>query len=94
LKPGGEIAVWLYSGYNQWYRFSDIYRKGTHRMSTRTLHAVLSVAVPLLYCSDRVFRRIPVIGSPLAGFIHNLFPVNRNENPEMRAAQYFRLVFP
>jgi SAM-dependent methyltransferase len=32
LKPGGGIAIWLYSGYNKWYRFSDIYRKVTHRM--------------------------------------------------------------
>src|SRR3984893_14551378 len=26
LKPGGLLVVWLYSGYNKWYRFSDFWR--------------------------------------------------------------------
>src|SRR5437667_5486909 len=38
LRPGGSLAVWLYSGYNKWYRFSDLYRKITHRMSPTLLH--------------------------------------------------------
>jgi SAM-dependent methyltransferase len=89
LKPGGKIAVWLYSGYNKWYRFSDFYRKFTHRMSARTLHAILRVAVPFLYWTDRGLRKIPVIGRALAGLIHHVFPVNRNPNPEMRILDTF-----
>jgi SAM-dependent methyltransferase len=27
LKPGGLLVVWLYSGYNKWYRFSDFWRR-------------------------------------------------------------------
>ncbi len=49
LKPGGIIAVWLYSGYNKWYRFSDQYRKITHRMSARSLHRFFRLAVPFFY---------------------------------------------
>src|SRR5207237_8851005 len=26
LKPGGKIAIWLYSVYNRWYRLSAWYR--------------------------------------------------------------------
>ena len=33
LKPGGRIAIWLYSAYNPWYRMSDVYRKWTRRMT-------------------------------------------------------------
>jgi SAM-dependent methyltransferase len=89
LKPGGKIAVWLYSGYNRWYRFSDLYRKFTHRMSGRSLHAILRVAVPSLYWTDRTLCVIPVFGRPLAGLIHHVFPINRNSNPEMRMLNTF-----
>ena len=89
LKPGGKIAIWLYSGYNKWYRFSDFYRKFTHRMSARSLHTILRVAVPFFYWTDRGLRKIPVIGRTLAGLIHHVFPVNRNPNPEMRILDTF-----
>jgi SAM-dependent methyltransferase len=84
LKPGGNLAVWLYSGYNNWYRFSDLYRKITHQMPVRTLHAFLKVAVPFFYWLDRGLRRIPVLGAPVAGAVNHVFPVNRNPNPEIR----------
>ena len=89
LKPGGGIAIWLYSGYNKWYRFSDIYRKFTHRMSAPVLLAVLRVAVPLFYWLDRGLRAIPLAGRPLAGLIHHVFPVNRHPNAEMRVLDTF-----
>ena len=84
LKPGGMLAVWLYSGYNKWYRFSDQYRKLTHRMSPRALHRFFSFAVPVLYWLDRGLRVIPVAGRPLAGLVHHVFPVNRHPDPEVR----------
>jgi 2-polyprenyl-3-methyl-5-hydroxy-6-metoxy-1,4-benzoquinol methylase len=84
LKPGGTLAVWLYSGYNKWYRFSDQYRKITHRMSPRTLHAFFRVAVPLFYWLDRGLRVVPVVGKPVAGVVHLVFPVNRQPDPEAR----------
>lgn len=84
LKPGGTLAVWLYSGYNKWYRFSDQYRKVTHRISPGVLHGFFRVAVPLLYWLDRGLRMVPIVGKPVAGVIHHIFPVNRHPDPEVR----------
>jgi SAM-dependent methyltransferase len=84
LKPGGTLSVWLYSGYNKWYRFSDQYRKITHRISPRALHSFFRVAVPVFYWLDRGLRKVPVVGKPLAGAVHHVFPVNRHPDPEVR----------
>jgi len=84
LKPGGTLAVWLYSAYNRWYRFSDQYRKITHRMSPRALHRFFSVAVPFFYWLDRGLRVLPVVGGPMAEVVHHVFPVNFHRNPEIR----------
>lgn len=84
LKPGGTLAIWLYSGYNKWYRFSDQYRKITHRVPIRTLHSLFRIAVPALYWLDRGLRIVPVLGTPAAGVVNHLFPVSRVRNPEVR----------
>jgi len=84
VKPGGTLAVWLYSGYNKWYRFSDQYRKVTHRLSPRLLHGFFRVAVPFFYWLDCGLRLVPILGKPAAGLIHHVFPVNRHRDPEMR----------
>ena len=84
LKPGGNIAVWLYSSYNNWYRFSDQYRKITHRIPMSVLHNFFRVAVPVLYWLDRGLRVIPIVGRPIAGLIHHLFPVSLLRNPQVR----------
>jgi SAM-dependent methyltransferase len=89
LKPGGNLAVWLYSGYNKWYRFSDYYRRATRRMPPRLLHGILRVVVPILNGVDTGLRWIPVIGKPLAGAVHHVFPVNRNPLREMRVLDTF-----
>ena len=84
LKPGGVLAVWLYSGYNRWYRFSDLYRKVTTRLSPRTLHAFLRVTVPVINTVDAGIRAIPLLGRPVSGVVRHLFPVNRNKQPGWR----------
>lgn len=84
LKPGGTLAVWLYSGYNKWYRFSDEWRKITHRMSPQTLHRFFRVAVPFFYWLDRGLRAVPIVGKPVAGAVHHVFPVNRQSEAEAR----------
>jgi len=84
LKPGGTIAIWLYSGYNKWYRFSDQYRKLTHRMSPRTLHRVFRVAVPFFYWLERGVSFVPLLGKPAAGLVRHVFPVNRQPDAEAR----------
>lgn len=84
LKPGGTLAVWLYSGYNKWYRFSDQWRKITHRMSPQALHSFFRVAVPFFYWLDRGLREVPIVGKPVAGAVHHVFPVNRQSDAEAR----------
>jgi len=89
LKPGGTIAVWLYSGYNKWYRFSDFYRKFTRKMPPRLLHSMLRTVVPFFYWLDRGLRAIPLIGRPMAGLVHYVFPVNLNPDPQLRLLDTF-----
>lgn len=89
LKPGGKLAVWLYSGYNKWYRFSDLYRKVTTRMSPTTLHSVLRVAVPVINGVDAGVRIIPLVGKPISGVLRYVLPVNRNPKHSFRVLDTF-----
>ena len=89
LKPGGLLVVWLYSGYNKWYRFSDFWRRYTHKMKPKTLHGILKVAVPFFYNLQQGLKRVPLIGRPAAGLVHHVFPVNRQKDPEARMLDTF-----
>jgi 2-polyprenyl-3-methyl-5-hydroxy-6-metoxy-1,4-benzoquinol methylase len=89
LKPDGILAVWLYSGYNKWYRFSDFWRRYTHQMKPETLHRILRVAVPVVYHLQRGLRRVPLVGRPAGGALHHIFPVNQQEDPEARMLDTF-----
>jgi 2-polyprenyl-3-methyl-5-hydroxy-6-metoxy-1,4-benzoquinol methylase len=89
LKPGGLLVVWLYSGYNKWYRFSDFWRGYTHKMKPENLHRILKVAVPFFYNLHQGLKRVPLVGRPLAGAIHHVFPVNRQKEPEARMLDTF-----
>jgi SAM-dependent methyltransferase len=89
LKPGGLLVVWLYSGYNKWYRFSDFWRRYTHKMKPERLHGILKFAVPFFYNLNQGLKRVPLIGPPIAGAIHHVFPVNRQKDPEARMLDTF-----
>jgi len=89
LKPGGVLAVWLYSAYNRWYKFSDIYRRYTSRMPAARLHRMLSVAVPTVNAVDATLRVVPGIGKPLSGLVRYLFPVNHDAKREWRVLDTF-----
>lgn len=89
LKPGGLLVVWLYSGYNKWYRFSDFWRRYTHQMKPETLHGILKVAVPFFYNLNQGLQRVPLLGRPAAGIVHHVFPVNRQKDPEARMLDTF-----
>jgi 2-polyprenyl-3-methyl-5-hydroxy-6-metoxy-1,4-benzoquinol methylase len=89
LKPGGTLAVWLYSGYNKWYRFSDFWRRYTSQMRPQTLHGILKVAVPVFYNTQQVLKKVPLVGPPAAGLVHHVFPVNRQKDPEARLLDTF-----
>jgi len=84
LKPGGRIGIWLYSAYNGWYRFSDQYRKITHRIPIQHLHSFLRVAVPSSYWTQRGLRRFPIVGKPLASVVNQVFPISPMPNPQLR----------
>jgi 2-polyprenyl-3-methyl-5-hydroxy-6-metoxy-1,4-benzoquinol methylase len=89
LKPGGVLAVWLYSGYNKWYRCSDFWRSYTHKMKPETLHRALKVAVPLFYHLGRGLRRVPFVGRGISEAVQHVFPVNRQKDPELRMLDTF-----
>lgn len=88
LKAGGSIAIWLYSSYNNWYRFSDLYRKVTHRLPVRWLHALCYAAVPLYYI-HRGLRLIPVVGRPLSGLLRYVLPTSLDPDPARRILDTF-----
>jgi 2-polyprenyl-3-methyl-5-hydroxy-6-metoxy-1,4-benzoquinol methylase len=89
LKPGGLLIVWLYSGYNKWYRFSDFWRQYTSKMKPETLHGILKFAVPFFYNVEMGLRKIPLVGKPTAGILHHVFPVNRQKTAEQRMLDTF-----
>jgi len=89
LRPGGTLAIWLYSAYKPWYRFSDFYRRFTHRMQPKTLHRWLGVVVPLVNGIDGALRLVPGVGRPLSGLLRYVLPVNRNPNKQWRVLDTF-----
>lgn len=83
LKPGGGIAIWLYSGYHKWYRMSDLYRKVTRRMSPKTLHRLAHIAIPM-YSVHQFLRSMPLVGKPISGMVKYLLPMSCNPDPRWR----------
>ena len=88
LKPGGTVAIWLYSAYMRWYRMSDIYRRFTTKMSPKSLHR-LCVATDPLYYVHRGLRWIPGIGAFLSGILAYIVPMNMNPSREWRLLDTF-----
>lgn len=88
LKPEGTIAIWLYSGYNKWYRMSDIYRHATSRMSPRLLLGLCQIARPM-YHVHRALARVPVVGRPISGALRFLLPTNQATDPTRRVLNTF-----
>ena len=74
LKPGGRIAIWLYSRYNAWYKMSDIYRKVTRRLPPRVLYALCYGVVPL-YGIHRVLKKITLVGRPASSALAYMIPM-------------------
>jgi SAM-dependent methyltransferase len=83
LKPGGRIAIWLYSGYNKWYRMSDVYRRVTRKMSPKTVYRLAHIAVPM-YDLHQFLRAIPLVGKPISGAMKYALPMSFNPDPRWR----------
>ena len=88
LKPGGSIAIWLYSGYNAWYRMSDLYRKVTRRLPPRVLHAACYGVVPL-YAVHQALKKIPAIGKSVSGGLAYALPMSFHPRREWRILDTF-----
>ena len=88
LKPGGRLAVWLYSSYNPWYRMSDIYRKVTRRLPQKLLYKLCYGVIPL-YGVHQVLRKIPLVGRPASAVIAWVVPMSFNKDPEWRVLDTF-----
>jgi len=88
LKPGGRIAIWLYSSYNHWYKMSDVYRKVTRRMPPRLLHKLCYGVIPL-YGVHRVLKAIPLVGRPASGALAYVIPMAHNPDPKWRVLDTF-----
>jgi SAM-dependent methyltransferase len=88
LKPGGRLAVWLYSSYNRWYRMSDVYRKLTRRMPPKLLYGLCYGTIPL-YGVHWVLRKIPFLGRPASGFVAWLVPMSFDKDSEWRVLDTF-----
>ncbi len=93
LKPGGLLVVWLYSGYNKWYRFSDFWRQYTHKMKPETLHGVLKVAVPFFYNLNQGLKKVPTRRASGRGCDSSRVPGQPSEESRSAHARYLRLVF-
>ena len=88
LKPGGRIAIWLYSAYNPWYRMSDVYRRVTRRMRPQTLHKLCRMVIPL-YWIHQALRKIPLVGKPVAAALAWLIPMSFHKDVTWRLLDTF-----
>jgi len=81
LKPGGKIAVWVYSTeMRSWCWTSDIYRHLTTRLPKRVLYALCHVAIPWYH-----LRNLPVVGI----YTGVLLPVSTHPSREWRVLNTF-----
>ena len=88
LKPGGRVAIWLYSGYNRWYRMSDVYRKVTRRLPPRVLHKLCYVVVPL-HGVHQLLKKVPLVGRPASSALAYALPMAHHSDPEWRILDTF-----
>lgn len=71
LRPGGEIAIWVYDAYHV-YRVSDFLRRIARRLPRRLLYALCWVAVPLYWLA------------PLRGLFFHLFRLSMHPDARTR----------
>jgi len=81
LKPGGRIAIWVYSTtMRTWSMTSDLYRHVTTRLPKRVLYAMCHVAIPWYHVN-----RVPGIGR----YAWRLLPTSIHQDPEWRVLDTF-----
>lgn len=86
LKPGGRVAIWLYSTRMcRWCWTSDFYRIFTTRLSKKTLHNVSRVAGPMY----RLRKWLELRSRRLSSFVFLLLPTSTHDNAEWRVLDTF-----
>jgi SAM-dependent methyltransferase len=80
LKPGGTIAIYVYSRHGTSWRVSDLYRRLTSHLPHRLLYALCYLAVPLYH-----LERIPLLGPPL----QLIMPISMNPGWRWRVLDTF-----
>ena len=75
LKPGGRIAIWVYSAKLRLMFGGELLRLVTPRLSTERLLRLCRIAVPLYHV-----HRLPVIGRATTAIL----PTSLNPDPEWR----------
>lgn len=88
LKPGGVIAIWLYSAYDRDYRMSDLYRRITTKLPLHILHRLCVMATSLYYV-HRALRLVPGVGRYLSRALYYLVPMSLQKNRELRILDTF-----
>src|SRR5258708_1131191 len=86
VKPGGKIAIWVYSStLRKWSWSSDAYRHLTTRLPKRMLHRLCQVSKPLYYLD-----KLPVVGR--VSWV--LLPVSLHPDPDWRVLATFHWYSP
>ncbi len=84
LKPGGEIAIWVYpnEGFNTrvYNKISDFYRLFTTKLPKKLLYRIAYVSLPLYY-----LKKI----KPLTSFGYLVFPASDHPDREWRVLDTF-----
>lgn len=81
LKPGGSIAIWVYSTMMlSWCRTSDFYRHVTSRLPKRLLYTLCYVAIPWYH-----INKVPVLGR----VTWRVLPTSIHPNREWRVLDTF-----
>jgi ubiquinone/menaquinone biosynthesis C-methylase UbiE len=76
VRPGGQIAIWLYNAYADNLRVNAMYRRLARQLPPRVLYGLCYLAVPGYYV-----YQVPVLRS----LMHHLLPVvSMHSNPRWR----------
>jgi ubiquinone/menaquinone biosynthesis C-methylase UbiE/uncharacterized protein YbaR (Trm112 family) len=80
LKPGGHIAIWVYTARRSVYLTSDLYRHVTTRLPKRVLYALCHVAIPMYHVN-----KVPALGA----VTRKVLPISAHPDPEWRVLDTF-----
>jgi SAM-dependent methyltransferase len=80
LKPGGRIAIWVYTKTRASYIASDLYRHVTTHLPKRVLYGLCHIAIPW-----HQLNAVPGIGS----VTRRLLPISSHPDPEWRVLDTF-----